>query len=581
MRNSEVAVAVVLLCASPQLVPAQTARPATAFVNVSLLAMEDDRIRPRQTVVVQDGRIAQVGGSAEVRVPAGAVVIDGEGLYLLPGLTDGHVHLETDMPWAPTRKDFGDAPIYLAYGVTTVMNLAGTPTQLDWRRRIEAGEWLGPTIYTSGPFVNEPRVTTPEEVERDIMAQAREGFDLIKFHELPGTTVGLSVPAYRRMIETARREGLPLVGHAPVNLGLEEMLAARQSVAHVGMLSNIYFLPVASNRLALFTTLAAFVVLIGVSASAFVEVLFRRRRSMTLGTTLSLAAFAALATALTYLPGGPLFDSTLLRVVFTGLAVFVAGAAAVSIWRAVSVWRDLGPRRKPQVPGPKSPLSVKLRSLTLAAAGGVLAVNLFAFWVPVSWRGSDSGIDRLARRVRDAGIFVQSTLIVYESLSSEGRAVLRADPVLEALLPETREIWSRFGRSAGGAPLFRLREFMQKVVGALHRDGVPIVAGTDAMGLPHVAPGSSLHQELQLLSGSGLSPYEVLRSATVVPADFLGKRHEFGTIAPGQRADLLLVSGNPLQDLTVLKRPLGVMAHGRWHPRQELDALLQGLSREN
>jgi hypothetical protein len=580
MRKTDAAATALFLVVSPPLVTAQAPPPATAFVNVTVLTMVDDRIRPRQTVLVRDGRIAGVGGSDEIQVPPDAAVIDGEGRFLVPGLTDAHVHLPTGMPWGPTRDDFGDAPIYLAYGVTTVVNLGGTPAQLEWRRRIESGEWLGPTIYSAGPFVNEPRVTTPEEVEQDIVAQARAGFDLVKFHELPNTTVGPSAPAYRRMIETARREGLPLVGHAPVNLGLDEMLAARQSVAHVGMLSNIHFLPVASNRLALFTTLGAFVVLIGVSASSFVQMLFRRRRSMTLGTTLALASFAALATALTYLPGGPLFDSTLLRVVFTALAVFVAGAAAVAIWRAVTSWRDLGPSAKPQVTGPRSPLSIKLRSLTLAAAAGVLAINFFAFWVPVSWRGSDAGIDRLARRVRDAGIFVQSTLIVYESLSAEGRAVLRTDPVLDALLPATRDAWRQFGRYAGGAPLFRLREFMQKIVGALHRHGVPIVAGTDAMGIPHVAPGSSLHHELQLLSGSGLSPYEVLRSATVVPAAFLGRTGEFGTIAPGQRADLLLVDANPLQDLTVLKRPAGVMVRGRWLPRQELDSMLKRLTNQ-
>src|SRR5262249_6895262 len=105
----------------------------------------------------------------------------------------------------------------------------------------------------------------------------------------------------------------------------------------------------------------------------------------------------------------------------------------------------------------------------------------------------------------------------------------------------------------------------------LHRNGVPIMAGTDAMGLPLVPPGSSLHRELQLLSASGLSPYEVIRSATVVPASFLGRTKEFGKIAVGQRADLLLVAGNPLEDLAVLKRPVGVMARGRWLPREKLD----------
>src|SRR5262249_36377363 len=92
-----------------------------------------------------------------------------------------------------------------------------------------------------------------------------------------------------------------------------------------------------------------------------------------------------------------------------------------------------------------------------------------------------------------------------------------------------------------------------------------------------VAPGSSLHRELQLLSASGLSPYEVMRSATVVPAAFLGKTKEFGTIAVGQRADLLLVAGNPLEDLDALKRPMGVIVRGRWLPREKLDELLKPL----
>src|SRR5262249_36851425 len=142
----------------------------------------------------------------------------------------------------PTRDDCGDAAIYLAYGVTTVVNLSGSPTILEWRKKVAAGELLGPTIYTSGPFVNEPRVNTPDEVERDIVAQAQLGYDLIKFHEFfQRTTTGLSLAAYRRMVETARRIGIPLVGHAPVNLGIDEMLQAHQSIAHLGMLPTSTF----------------------------------------------------------------------------------------------------------------------------------------------------------------------------------------------------------------------------------------------------------------------------------------------------------------------------------------------------
>jgi imidazolonepropionase-like amidohydrolase len=189
--------------------------------------------------VVRGGRVAEVGGSDEIKIPGDAVLIDGAGQYLVPGLTDAHVHINgTPSPLLRTRDDFGDAPLYLAYGVTTVINLSGTPTILELRKRVEAGTLLGPTIYTSGPFVNEPRVNTPQEVEREIIAQAQLGYDLIKFHEFLSTRVGLSRTAYRRMIETARRIGIPLIGHAPVNLGLDEMLQARQSIAHLGMLGG-------------------------------------------------------------------------------------------------------------------------------------------------------------------------------------------------------------------------------------------------------------------------------------------------------------------------------------------------------
>ena len=143
-------------------------------------------------------------------------------------------------------------------------------------------------------------------------------------------------------------------------------------------------------------------------------------------------------------------------------------------------------------------------------------------------------------------------------------------------MPSTRDAWRQLPRR--GIPLNRLTAFNLKLVGALHRNGVPIMAGTDAMGMELIAPGASLHWELQLLLASGLSPYEVMRSATVVPAAFLGKTKEFGRIVVGQRADLLLVASNPLENLAVLKRPIGVMVRGRWLPRQKLDELLHPLT---
>jgi imidazolonepropionase-like amidohydrolase len=161
-------------------------------------------------------------------------------------------------------------------------------------------------------------------------------------------------------------------------------------------------------------------------------------------------------------------------------------------------------------------------------------------------------------------------------LSSPERLALIQEPAIAYLDETVRTQWRRLPQA--GSPGYGYHRFMKKVVGALHRAGVPLVAGTDAMGVPLIVPGASLHRELQLLTESGLTPYDALRTATINPAVFLGKDREFGTVAEGKRADLLLTDANPLQDLTRLKRPLGVMVRGQWLSRDDLDRRLASLT---
>jgi predicted amidohydrolase YtcJ len=89
---------------------------------VNVIPLDRERVEHGRTVLVRGDRIAAVGSRYAVTVPSDATVIDGSGQYLVPGLTDAHVHLPGSF-LAKTRDDFGDAPIYLAYGVTTVVNL--------------------------------------------------------------------------------------------------------------------------------------------------------------------------------------------------------------------------------------------------------------------------------------------------------------------------------------------------------------------------------------------------------------------------------------------------------------------------
>jgi len=88
-------------------------------------------------------------------------------------------------------------------------------------------------------------------------------------------------------------------------------------------------------------------------------------------------------------------------------------------------------------------------------------------------------------------------------------------------------------------------------------------------------PGFSLHDELAALVRAGLTPMDAIRSATVVPGQQLVWTARIGKVEVGYAADLILIDGDPLDDLSLLRRPSGVIANGIWFDRRALDAMLQ------
>ena len=87
------------------------------------------------------------------------------------------------------------------------------------------------------------------------------------------------------------------------------------------------------------------------------------------------------------------------------------------------------------------------------------------------------------------------------------------------------------------------------LVKTMHEEGVRIIAGTDTP-IGYLTPGYSLHKELELLAEAGLSNIEVLRSATITPAEFLGLEDQIGTIEVGKLADLVILDKNPLESIS-------------------------------
>jgi len=216
----------------PQLQSKQN-RPV-AFVNVNVVPLDSERVLTSQTVIVKDGLIVAIGKSDKVKVPPEALRIDGQGKYLMPGLADMHVHLEAfNQP-----ANIAMLRLFVANGVTTVLNLFGTPGHLELRERIKRGEVLGPTVFTSGPYIsNSPAPPPPpEEVERAVIAQKRAGYDIIKIHG------DFSREAYHKVFEVARREGMRVIGHLPRNLGIEAAFEEKQdAIAHAEEYLYAYF----------------------------------------------------------------------------------------------------------------------------------------------------------------------------------------------------------------------------------------------------------------------------------------------------------------------------------------------------
>lgn len=399
------------------------------------------------------------------------------------------------------------------------------------------------------------------------MIKFREVLDLKRGEVL--TTRGLSRGAYRRMMETARAASIPVVGHTPTNLGLEAAIASRQSLAHVGYpLVSSYFwprqtAPFQAHRLVGVAALIALgaVALVGWVATGVAGF---RRRPAPVRALAPPAALATLALAIALAGTRELWRPESIgqagRITLVTLAGGALGLVALALlaW-TILVWRRRGP-----------PIARVFAAGALLTAA-VLAGSALSYWVPLVRRATDGGLVRLGREMARAGIWVTPTLMVY-----------RSDEVADR--PETRYVsippgWERFRRSAPPGRRAWARDllaFLQKVTATLHREGVPLLAGTDAMGWAYVIPGFSLLDELDLMVSAGLSPYQALRTATVEPARFLQRPSEFGTVAVGQRADLVLVERNPLEDLRTLRKPVGVMARGRWFPAAELEAMLSG-----
>lgn len=151
------------------------------------------------------------------------------------------------------------------------------------------------------------------------------------------------------------------------------------------------------------------------------------------------------------------------------------------------------------------------------------------------------------------------------------------DPRLKYIPLSFQEQWRKRTASVEGSlPWGKLSEQRQGMLGAMHRAGVPVLAGTDtAWYQPYTYAGFSLHDELAQLVQAGLTPMESLQTATINPARFLGLQKDLGSVKEGKIANLVLLDADPLADIHNTTKISAVFLAGKEFDRPALDQMLK------
>lgn len=196
-----------------------------AFINGTVITMSDQGVLENHTVLVKGGSIIGIGPSESLTVPNDFEVIDAQGKFLMPGLTDMHVHL----------SDPEDLASNLRYGVTSALQMSGQrgiiTDFIGLRNQIEAGEVAGPRLYLTGPMFDRlglsrqttAYATTAEQVPDVLKKHIEAGYDFIKVHnQTPGAI-------YQFLTQNS---SIPVIGHIPNRVSIKDGLNSQVMTAH-------------------------------------------------------------------------------------------------------------------------------------------------------------------------------------------------------------------------------------------------------------------------------------------------------------------------------------------------------------
>ena len=229
----------IALCLLPTTATTREPKSAIVITHATIINPGTSSVRANQTVVITGDHITSISGTEQFQAPKNARVIDATGQYLIPGLWDMHVHSAFG-DWFPGGRDI-ILPLFIANGVIGVRDMGGdTPILLEWRKEIADGRIIGPRMVISGPmldgylpdgklrFPSSVAITTPASAIAAVDLLKTQGVDFIKVQSV------ISHDAYLAAAREAHRKGLPIVGHVPDKVRIEEVVEVGQkSIEHL------------------------------------------------------------------------------------------------------------------------------------------------------------------------------------------------------------------------------------------------------------------------------------------------------------------------------------------------------------
>ncbi|TVZ54894.1 imidazolonepropionase-like amidohydrolase [Lutibacter sp. Hel_I_33_5] len=410
-----------------------------SFENVNVIPMDTDTIITNQRVIIANGKILKIEPASKTITIHIDVAIEASGKYLIPGLVETHYHLQNNI-----ENEF---KLLIANGITSARNMAEYDGQdhIKIRAVAQSNSILSPHYYTTGPYLNRSHFNHIDSVETIVKYHKERGYNYLKIAD------NLPKDIYLKLLETASKQDLEIVGHGQRELPLEYSLRIK-SIAHVEEFMNIF---------------------------------------------------------------------------------------------------------------------------------------------SKEERTSISYLNKAAKEIKTSGVYVSPTLGIFEMISRYAdktkSEMLNNDENIKYLPKHYSDYWksntinyrknSWFTKNESLIRLENELEWQKKFTLLLHKQGVPLMAGSDTYGL--FLPGFSLHHELELIYSSGLSAYETLKTATVVPARYLNTISQSGTVTEGKLADLVLLEKNPLDDIRNTKTIIGVVIKGKWFNRKKLNKILLEVENSN